>query len=847
MQQRRKEKFHKAKQMIANKAGAARKLPIGIQFLLALLVLAAGAGCLMYVMWERGYYASGYDTWGHLFKSDLMYQNILKGNYYPLFSKLWYNGVQPYRYWAPIPYYLLAALQMAAGGDIVLTYYYFVGFAFFTGGLGWLLWGISTRRMVLCSFLSLVWFFLPDNMRVFFFEGNVPRMVAAILIPYLVYFIWLFVQKKKNYAAFFVSLLTALLAMTHLMISAMMGITAFLFLIFYVIGTKNFIKSAEAIVSMLIGYVLTGIWLIPALTGGLITMNSEAGKSVMESLTYSLWSTLNPFTRLVGVTDTYYYGLSIVLICILGVLLANKKQKAGYYTNLLILLCTTPAFIPVLSKLPMNQLLWMMRFTTIAYAFFLWSLIEWKQARRYFTLLLMALLLIDCIPSLSLSRYYYQARGSIVDEMKTTKKITSQRAALMDLSILNSYPSFELCEGEQSKQYTFGWAWQGASTAQNIVMLNTALENKDYAYMFDRSVELGDDTVVVLKELVLKYGGTRQQLLEAAGQSGYQLYSETNEAYILHFSAAKSFGVKTRYKGIAIGEYAGQIAFDYPAFTGGSNNIEDYTVEELSRYETIFLSGFTYNDLETAQEMVTQLADQGVRVVIDMTHIPVVKENKRMYFLGVAAQDIEFDTTYPTLTYKDTNYYPQTFPEEYGKWNTKYLEGVKNVLGYSDYYGQKLTFAGTNDNQNIIFLGYNLMFYYQQTKDTNVTNIIDDCLNLKLHGLPERSIVPISVQYTDKKIIIDTPVSNVNTTIAYQDNFLSEDGIMNHNNLLYVTKKHTEITLVYPYLRQGLLVSEAGTAALIIWLITIAELDRRRRRKQTQGDKDNAKAEGNDK
>jgi uncharacterized membrane protein len=803
------------------------RLPLGVQFFISMLLLAAGALFLSYYMWERGYFASGYDTWGHLFKSDLMYRNIKNGNYYPLFTNLWYNGVQPYRYWAPLPYYILAGLQFLAKGDVTTSYFYFVAFSYFVGGFGWLLWGKSSRRMLLCTFIGMMWFFLPDNMRVFFYEGNVPRMVTTILLPYLVYFIWRFIQHEKNYAAVFITLLTALLALTHLMISAMMGVGAFIFLVFHVFETRKILRSVEVIISMLLGYVVAGIWIVPALIGGLVAMNSDASKSVMESLTYSLQATLNPLIRMFGVTDTYYFGLSIILICILGIFLSNKKAKAGYYTNLLILLCTTPMMIPFLSKLPLSQLFWMMRFTTIAYVFFFWSFIEWKNARRYFTLLLMILLMIDCIPSFMISKYYYQAKGIIADEVEVAKEITTQRVSLMDLSILNSYPSWELCEGENATQYTFGWAWQGASTASNIVMLNTSLEKGNYEYMFDRCLELGNDTVIVLKQLVTKINETKEHLVEAAGESNYYLYSETTEAYIFHLDVTGNFAVKTHYRGFGIGKDVEQIVFPYPTFIGESVNLEDYTIEALSQYETLYLSGFEYYNLENAEKMVTTLADMGVRVIIDMSHIPLVEENKRMYFLGVVAQDIEFSNMFPTITYKGEDLYLTKFPEEYATWNTKYIEGVDNVWGTADYYGQQLVFAGTNENSNIIFLGFNLLFYCTQTEDQNAYDILNDCFNVKLYELPEREIIPITVKYTSDTIVIDSPVENVNTTIAYQDNFVSDDNIRSQNNLLFVTKKHTEIKLEYPYLKQGVAASAAGIIITIIFMFLIRFINKK--------------------
>jgi Predicted integral membrane protein len=822
MQQEMQEQFHKKH----NK----KRFRLGIQFLLSLLMLAVGAVLLMYLLREYNYVISGNDAWGHIFKSNLMYQNLIEGNYYPLFTKYWYNGIQPYRYWAPLPYYILAGLQYLAGGNIASSYYLFAGLSFFTGGLGWLLWGLSSGRMKLCTFIALLWFFLPENIRVFFCEGNVPRMVTAIFIPYLLYFMWLFVEKQKRWAAFFITLFTAAIALSHLMISAMMGIAAFIFMLFYMLANKKYLRAIEVIISMLFGYVLIGIWLFPALKGGLVSMDPEASASVMKSLSYSLLTSLNPMNRINGIVDTFYYGISVVLICIMGVFLANRKEKAGFFTNIIILLCTTPALIPFLSKLPLNQLLWMMRFATIGYAFFLWSLIEWKNLRRYFVILLSLMLLIDCVPSLNIARYYTQSRGNFTSELQEAARITKQRVALMDLSSLSSYPSWELCSGDKPTQYTYGWAWQGAATAPNIVNLNTAMETGNYEYLFDRCLELGNDTVIVVKDLVSKANKSREDLISAATAVNYSLYQETNQAYIFHMDTPNTFGVITKYKGIGIGKYASQIVFPYPAFTGGSVNIEDYTIEELSKYKVIYLSGFEYNDRIHAEQMVKELSEKGIKIIIDMSHIPVVKETKRMYFLGVVAQDIEFKVAYPTLTYQDKTYDLASFPKDYENWNTKYIEGVTKVLGTGDYYGEKLDFAGTKENDNIIFLGFNLLFYSMLTDDPEAYQILNDCFDTQLHELPSRTVVPITVQYKSDKILIDTDQNTINTTIAYQDNFISEDGIKNQDNLLTVTKKHTEINLIYPYFKQGLIVSFAGFVGTLLWMLMILQLDRKKKK-----------------
>lgn len=798
------------------------KLNRVIPFLVATAVMALGALAIMYVMKVNGYYASGNDIWGHLFKSDLIYQNILRGDFYPLYTERWYNGIQPFRYWAPLPYYLMSVMQYLSNGDIQNAYYLFAGFSFFAGGLGWVLWGIQSKRIYLCTFIGILWFFMPENFRVFFCEGNLPRMVTTILVPYIVFFLMGFVDRERNFYIIPLILFMSLMVLCHVMLAAMMGVGTFIFLLFYCISLKKVLRPLYALTAMALSFALCGIWLLPALKGGLVGMDPEASASVMKMLTYSLTQTLNPFIRINGVIDTFYYSLAVVVISISGILLANMKEKSGFYTAIIILLATTTSAVPFLSKLPLNQLLWMMRFATIAYALFFCSLISWKKCKRYFLILLSIILFIDCLPSFSIHRYYTQLSGVTKEDISAAKDITQQRVAIIDLSAYGSYPSWGLAEGKNPVNYTYGWAWQGAATSSNIVLLNTAMEQGYFEYMFDRCLELGDDTVIIRKELIEKANKTYVDLANAAFKSQYELYKETNHSYIFHRNVSSCFGVITYYKGLTIGKSAAQLSLLYPEFNiGYSNNIEDYTLDELSKYKVIYLSGFTFNSRASAENIVQKLSSSGILVVIDMNRIPADKTTSRMTFLGVTAQDISFETMFPTLIYKGNEVIPQNFVKEYSTWNTVYLDKVKHIQGKLNYDGYDLTFLGTNDDKNILFMGCNLIYHAMEAKDGPVINIIDDFLQLKSNELPARKLVNLKITAKEKSICISSPVEMVNTTLAYQDNFESSDNILNQNNLLTVTKKHTEIALVYPYLKQGIFVTAFGSICLSVLLLFI--------------------------
>ena len=136
----------------------------------------------VYLITYRGYYPWGPDSWGHLFKSKVLYENFIDGNMYPLYTDLWYNGVQPFRYWAPLCYYIIMFFQIFTKGDVVLAYYFFMILMFILGAFGWILFGGKTKRFKLGIILALIWFFLPDNLSIFIAHGNLPIVTANTFI-----------------------------------------------------------------------------------------------------------------------------------------------------------------------------------------------------------------------------------------------------------------------------------------------------------------------------------------------------------------------------------------------------------------------------------------------------------------------------------------------------------------------------------------------------------------------------------------------------------------------------------------------------------------------------------------
>ena len=90
------------------------------------------------------------------------------------------------------------------------------------------------------------------------------------------------------------------------------------------------------------------------------------------------------------------------------------------------------------------------------------------------------------------------------------------------------YPSYELCVGRCTVYVWMGMARSNNSFQYCYIKYSTG--KGEYEYLFDRCIELGNDTVIILKDQVVKANKTYSDLINAA-DSNYYVYKETNEAF----------------------------------------------------------------------------------------------------------------------------------------------------------------------------------------------------------------------------------------------------------------------------------------------------------------------------
>ena len=819
------------------KSSNKKKTNIFLRIFLVIVKLLMGFACFtalaaatMYVIKKSGIYPQGSDTFCHLYRADLILKNIQQGNWFPLYDNTWYNGVEIMRYWGPLPLYIIAGVEWLIKSNVLDAYIVFLGVLILIGGCGWLLWGLTYKRTGLSILIGMIWFYLPENMRVVIKEGNLPRGVINALLPFYFYFLWKVMAEKKRKALIPLIVVTALITLCHLGITLMLIASVLIYALIYGKTNHTLKSSVCAIGASLSGVLLAGVWAVPALIGGAASGSST--NQVMKFFFENALISLNPFTRINGDVLSFYFGLSVFIICMLGIIFGTKTVRPGFITAAVLFICTTKSIYALFSKLPFSQFLWMIRFIPIALAAAMASFLLWKQLRKWTVLVLSILLIADCATSFL---YIYVPKEQQVKNVQASlnqraedllltkaKEMTNQRLAVMDLSKYGSFAPYYVSGVGKRVKYTFGAGWEGAKTASNIVNLNASVESGWYVYLFDRALELGNDTVLIPIDNLKNKSNDVNQLISCAELSGYHLAGKNTGSLLFHKDTIKQFGIITKYTNIAIGTSASCIAMIFPSFEEGSkNNINDYTYEELRKYHTIYLSGFTYDDKSAAEDLLYKLAKNGVQIYIDMNRIPVVKAKKSMELFGVSAQDISFADTYPKLLYKGQAYKSLDFTYDLGEWNTVYMDGLDHIQGKFNLASKDLAFIGTAKNKNLHFVGLNIVYYLQETRDAEIEKLVKAVFGIDENDLPQRTMVPLQIQTSNNKITINSNYDNVNTTLSNIDIFHSKNNYRTINNLITVNSGSTVINLSYPHVVKGMIATAFGLILAILNFIAM--------------------------
>ena len=356
------------------------KKTINLKLTISILVSIGISIIIPILLLNFNIWPQGNDIWGHLFKVEFLLDEIKNKNFFPIISPYWYNGIELFRYWPPLTYYIIAMISFLFQTKVITSSAIFLGFCIFLSLTSFLFIGKRENKIIASLCIGIAYIFMPHNIEVVLFEGNIPRIFISSLLPLVFFLLTEIIQYKKKYAYPLIMLTFVIVTYSHIMISAMLGISIFLYSLAYAINNREWKIPIFAITSVLISYLLTIPILLPALTGGgLVSQESLSSIETINQWSQNALISLNPITT--QNKELFYYGVMFFIICLLGLITYRKDTLHGFVITILIFLGTTESFLPIVKLMPFSQALWMRRFVPMAYAIGLLTILQWKKLK----------------------------------------------------------------------------------------------------------------------------------------------------------------------------------------------------------------------------------------------------------------------------------------------------------------------------------------------------------------------------------------------------------------------------------------------------------------------------------
>ena len=813
------------------------------------LAYAALAILLVALAMRNGLWPAETNAMYPLYCGDLIYRSVQQGIWYPFYDTMWFAGSETLRSFGPLPAYLLAACQALANGDHIGGAYLFLGLLFFGSACIWLWIGDRLERPFLGGLFGIIWFFMPYNIHTLMVQGGLARSLAYCALPLLFFRTRDYLKEPDWKKLPFFGVCFLLLALTHPGCAAVTALAWIAYLLFW----RFFFHNGRGIAALtgmgISGTMAAGLWLVPYLTGG--ALRGDFSREMAASF-QPLADSLNAKAYWMDPRDAVYFGLALFAVCLVVGIFSRRDSMPEVWTALLLLPCTSTVCYVAIRILPGSVFLRAVWLFSAAAALGFLALINWNTVQKPLTVLLTLLLLADTLPAF---RLFLPDHGAVVpaeermEEVMTAtlrdkaQAITTQRLAILDEDATGAEGIYLASCWKEPVPILGGVGRNQSGLSANLTQLDRAVREGCYLYVFDRCLEMGCDTVLLQTALVKAEDLAGNMVEQAAHRLGYQLVDDNGSYQLYHCELGSNWGTVSDYPAIGIGSATGYASIAYPAMQETSDtNLNHYTFEQLSAYELVFLSGFTYDDCEVAEELVLRLSEAGVRVVISADGIPKTKTTHSRSFLGVLCNDIEFSNGYPELDTIDGILNTKLFPPGYSKWSTVYVEGLDDVWGYVLDNDLRLPFYGTVKNDNIVIIGLNLHHFFALTRDETVEKLLNHGMELPAGRLPERMAVPLEIAYDRDSITLTTDFDGVNTGLSAHDSFDSP-AIRFENNLTVVDHGTTVIRLRYPHVDAGRALSVTG-----ILLMCIRPLCRRRDQKAANAkmETENKKGSGED-
>lgn len=659
------------------------------------------------------------DAINHLFKAEYLYSTISKGNMTPLLTEYWNTG-PTITYHLTLPYYLLALLRFFSP-DIFLAGKYYLAACTLAGGLSWLLLArfVGLWQSVL---LSVIWMLWLGNVSLIFAQGNIPLVLVVNLLPALLAVVLSLMGRKPSLISFLPKIiLVQVIALSQPKAAVILGFCLVVyFLLAWIFKACSFPAAIRGILFYFVGLMTSAWWLLPVtpdlfFNDALKGSQEYLGSILMPDMHYSAGSAfyLHWEIAFVGVV------LSVLLTWNAKLAWAKSLAVSGVIFSLL----TFPFMQKVYQVLPFSQMAWPADFSGIAAVTLLASAFAfqprsqgqgflYKKYRLEFLLIVIfSFMMINSVLAFpEARRNASEIEGDFVENSLQEGQVWRQ--ALIDLSPGDSPETSFLLANGLSKM-GLGWIWQGGATSGMLSLQNKGMELQYYPYLMRTSLFHGITSLMIKNDSIRR----PEEFRQAAELAGYRFVSNQGDVSLWQKSD-RPFLIKKMTKGLLIGKQAGLMALRFPGLeVGFSNYLDDYSLDYLSKYPLVVLTGAEWRSESRSERLAVDYAGAGGRLIVDLAGVPKSVLSKQPEFLGVYGEPVVLPDSLVVFGQGKNVYLPQTLSPtaenssyvpmglDHVELSFDYYGNTASIFGYKEVGGARIGFLGANVAKMAVFSG----------------------------------------------------------------------------------------------------------------------------------------------
>lgn len=615
------------------------KTQFRVEVVLALVAtgLACAAGMSNLLFAPNDLYPLTSDAMGHMAKVRYLAESFSSG-VFPSWFPYWYNGSTVSQYYPPLSYWIMVPMYLLIK-NAMITFKLDCFLMIFVGGMGvWYFCRLFIGRW--CGIIGSVFFCLqPYILLTFYAAGLLAQGPVIALTPWYMIAIVIFL-KKKNAKSFLVcTLLCALMILSHPMTIFMICLCfLFVFLIFVVLKKITITLYFYLVFSMGFAGLLTAFWSVAGVTGletpGIPYLLVEA------SLNYT--ATLKWYTT--QYSNFFYFAIPISICIVLAIMTftyRRTKQQTDENEQYYVLFCIIITLFTILFSFGLNlplfrylplaesyvpgRILGLTSVTgAVLSAYLIYTILcaarksrktSWQTLATVVSFLIIGAVLFFMNPY---KINYFTLSNEIFYNMfafNNNEGSAFEKGRYACIGVFESSETYFPISFDSNM--TIGWNIEGTPHNRSIWNHNIAIPTGNFDYVAKDFAFWNVRALYAEK----KY---EQTIIDSSPALSFSVKSNRGDNIFLTSNAPSSYFLKDERNAIIIGIGSPGVAIEFPYLVKGySDNLSDYTVEELKKFDLIYLcEPYVNNQQEKmiAEKLVEALIDNGKMVLIEPTN-----------------------------------------------------------------------------------------------------------------------------------------------------------------------------------------------------------------------------------